>query len=394
MAGVTQQPPAGFGPETGPFDQAPGTQADQAPGSEADQTPAAEPAQPRRRRLAPSTITLVASLAVSLVCGAVLFALPVPYVLQTPGPTVDTLGKQGEVELIQVDQEPSHPITGQLRLTTVGAYGSDPGSLSVIQLVRGYFDPQDALVPYDLVYPRQSTSKQRDEQSAAEMASSQDTATVAAFEYLGLDVAIVVDKTATPAAAAVFKQGDRIVSIGGYPITGYTALRASMDNVEPGQTVEVVLDRSGTEVTVEIKTTADEATGRAMLGVSIRFEFPLSVKFGVENIGGPSAGTMFALGIIDKLGPTDLADGRIIAGTGTMAPDGKVGSIGGIRQKLVAAKRDGATVFLAPADNCKDVVGHVPDGLQVVKISTLADAVDALTALSSGKGSTLPTCTK
>ncbi|MDR0365529.1 MAG: PDZ domain-containing protein [Bifidobacteriaceae bacterium] len=391
---MTQQPPAGFGPETGPFDQAPGTQADQAPGSEADQTPAAEPAQPRRRRLAPSTITLVASLAVSLVCGAVLFALPVPYVLQTPGPTVDTLGKQGEVELIQVDQEPSHPITGQLRLTTVGAYGSDPGSLSVIQLVRGYFDPQDALVPYDLVYPRQSTSKQRDEQSAAEMASSQDTATVAAFEYLGLDVAIVVDKTATPAAAAVFKQGDRIVSIGGYPITGYTALRASMDNVEPGQTVEVVLDRSGTEVTVEIKTTADEATGRAMLGVSIRFEFPLSVKFGVENIGGPSAGTMFALGIIDKLGPTDLADGRIIAGTGTMAPDGKVGSIGGIRQKLVAAKRDGATVFLAPADNCKDVVGHVPDGLQVVKISTLADAVDALTALSSGKGSTLPTCTK
>jgi len=102
---------------------------------------------------------------------------------------------------------------------------------------------------------------------------------------------------------------------------------------------------------------------------------------------------MFALGIIDKLTPEDEANGQIVAGTGTMDISGEVGPIGGIQQKLVGARRDGATWFLAPAANCADVVGHVPAGLRVVRIATLHEAREAIIAIGAGTADSLPTCT-
>ncbi|MNW62441.1 Lon protease 1 [compost metagenome] len=117
------------------------------------------------------------------------------------------------------------------------------------------------------------------------------------------------------------------------------------------------------------------------------------MKIQIDDIGGPSAGTMFALGIIDQLTPEDEADGNVIAGTGTMSVEGNVGPIGGIQQKLYGAERDGATWFLAPESNCDEVVGNVPEGLNVVKIATLEDARDAMVAIGAGEGASLPTCT-
>ncbi len=101
---------------------------------------------------------------------------------------------------------------------------------------------------------------------------------------------------------------------------------------------------------------------------------------------------MFALGIIDKMTPEDEAGGKDIAGTGTIDVNGDVGPIGGIRQKLAGAHRDGATWFLAPSSNCNEVVGHVPDGLRVVKIETLHEAREAVTAIGAGEADDLPTC--
>jgi PDZ domain-containing protein len=119
---------------------------------------------------------------------------------------------------------------------------------------------------------------------------------------------------------------------------------------------------------------------------------PVDITISIDGIGGPSAGTMFALGIIDKMTKEDEADGVVIAGTGTMDVSGDVGAIGGIRQKLEGARRDGATWFLAPESNCDEVVGHVPDGLHVARIATLHEAREAMTAIGAGKGSTLATC--
>jgi PDZ domain-containing protein len=93
---------------------------------------------------------------------------------------------------------------------------------------------------------------------------------------------------------------------------------------------------------------------------------------------------MFAIGIIDKLTPGALTNGKIIAGTGTITPDGTVGDIGGIQQKLIGARDAGAVLFLAPQGNCQDVIGHIPEGLTVAAIETLEDAMEAIEAFNSG----------
>ena len=104
----------------------------------------------------------------------------------------------------------------------------------------------------------------------------------------------------------------------------------------------------------------------------------------MTGVGGPSAGTMFAIGIIDKLTPGALTEGKVIAGTGTISPDGKVGEIGGIQQKLIGARNAGAVLFLAPQSNCQDVIDHIPDGLTVASIATLSEAMTAINAFNTG----------
>lgn len=111
----------------------------------------------------------------------------------------------------------------------------------------------------------------------------------------------------------------------------------------------------------------------------------VKVKMHIDDIGGPSAGMMYALGILNKLTGVDLAGGKTIAGTGTIDNNGKVGAIGGIRLKMISAKRDGARWFLAPNSNCDEVVGNIPQGLNVVSVKTLDDAYKALEKIKAGK---------
>ena len=128
------------------------------------------------------------------------------------------------------------------------------------------------------------------------------------------------------------------------------------------------------------------------MGVDIaeQYKFPFTVSFSVGDIGGPSAGMMFALGIIDKLTPVNLTGGKFIAGTGEIEASGRVDAIGGIQQKMVGARDAGATVFLTPAANCPDTKGAVPAGLRLVKVSTLSQAVTYLEDLKSGQA--VPSC--
>jgi PDZ domain-containing protein len=119
----------------------------------------------------------------------------------------------------------------------------------------------------------------------------------------------------------------------------------------------------------------------------------LKVTLGAGDVGGPSAGMMFTLGIIDKVTAQNETGGKIIAGTGTIDDKGNVGAIGGINLKMLGALRDGATWFLAPADNCADVVGNIPNGLNVIKVSTLDEAYNDVVAIGQGKTSGFPQCT-
>ena len=229
------------------------------------------------------------------------------------------------------------------------------------------------------------------------MVSSQESASVAALGALGItvpaDLAVAGVRPQAP-AAKVFRYGDVIETVDGRRINSLGGLRAALARVRPGDVAEVGVVRGGEHQVLQARTTTDKDTGRTVLDVFVdqRFKLPFTVKIQIEDIGGPSAGQMFALGVIDKLTPGDLTGGRRIAGTGTIDAQGSIGPIGGIRQKMIGARRSGAEWFLAPAANCSEVVGHVPDGLRVVKTSTLTQSRTELATIAAGRTAGLSTC--
>lgn len=344
------------------------------------------------------------SLIIALIALVVLTFLPTPYVIQRPGPVYNTLGtaadKDGtQVPLIHVEGAESFKTDGSLDLTTVQVVGNRERTPSWFELALAWADSSKAVVPLDSVFPQGVTTEQRDEQNATLMVDSQHEATAAALGELGYDtgakVAVVEAVKGTP-AEGVLEADDIITAIDGKAVESAKQLRQKIQDAEGGA-VELTVQRAGEEKTVEITPEERTVDGKKtwVVGVTLRtdYDFPIDVTIQLDNVGGPSAGMMFALGIIDTLTPGELNGGKDVAGTGTIEADGTVGPIGGIRQKLYGARDAGADYFLAPESNCDDVVGHVPSGLTVVSTSTLEESVHALEVIADGGDvGALPTC--
>jgi len=191
-------------------------------------------------------------------------------------------------------------------------------------------------------------------------------------------------------AHSVLKVGDEILTVDGKPVTGQSDLSSLITSHPAGSVLQLTVLRAGQ--TLHLAVGSKDVDGAPVIGVQVQeeYKFPFSVKISVGPIGGPSAGMMFALGIIDKLTPMNLTGGKFIAGTGEITTSGQVLAIGGIQQKMVAARDAGATIFLTPASNCSDTAGAVPAGLKIVKVSTLTQAIDDLEAIKAGKP--VPSC--
>jgi PDZ domain-containing protein len=157
------------------------------------------------------------------------------------------------------------------------------------------------------------------------------------------------------------------------------------------------VERSGKDVTLTVGVVAspdDNVTPIIGILCGGEYVFPLTVDISLADVGGSSAGMMFALAIIDTITPGSLNGGENVAGTGEITPDGTVGPIGGIVQKAYGARDSGATWLLVPADNCDELAGRVPDGLREISVRTLDDSMAALAAISSGVNvESLPRCT-
>ncbi len=348
--------------------------------------------------------TLGISMLATFLLLAGLMVVPSPYVVKSPGPTRDTLGEVNAEKLINIDDE-TYESTGELRLTTVGVAGGPGYRVNFAQVLRGWLDKSRAVYPVETVYPKNVSQEEIDKASQAEMVSSQEEATYAALTQLGYDVPTEVkvqEVLQGSPLVGMLEQGDQMVTLNDAAITSYNQLLSTLDEIAPESQVTLGILRDGQQKSFTVKTLSNETkdasgkvTGKgSRLGVALKldFDFPVDVNIRIEDIGGPSAGTMFALGIIEKLTPGDQTNGHIIAGTGTIDTQGKVGAIGGIQQKMYGAVRDGAQFFLAPESNCDEVVGSVPDGLQVVKVSTLADAWTAVEKIGSDNAVNLPTC--
>ncbi len=351
-----------------------------------------EPTRPRDPRFRAMAVS--GGLAVALCAAAVL--LPAPYVLESPGPTFNTIGEVDGQPLIRVEGRESFPPTGELDLTTVFVNGGPNGAVNILDTFRAWADPSANVLPEQLVYPEGTTSTDVREQNAVAMTSSQESAIAAALAHEDIDFTeeLSVARLATDAAAdGILEEGDILRSVDGREIENITTLRSALNDAE-GAPATLAIIRDGAPMDVSV-TPRESSEGDYQLGIMLAstFDFPFDVTIQLDNVGGPSAGTMFALGIIDTLTEGDLTGGRHFAGTGTIDSAGVVGPIGGIAQKLVGARAGGADFFLAPAANCDEVVGNIPDGLTVVRVETLDDAVEAVETLGAGEDPAgLPAC--
>ncbi|QEO10884.1 PDZ domain-containing protein [Protaetiibacter larvae] len=357
-----------------------------------------EPQRGARTQLIGQALVFLAVLA------ALLLAIsPTPYVVERPGPVYDTLGTTqvdgDEVPVISIDGADTFPTEGRLDLLTVFLDGSRERPLDWFDVIAAWFNPQRALLPVDAVFPDGQTQEEADEQSTHDMQLSQQSAVAAALGELGIDFeqTVTIDSVSAGSPAdGVLEAGDEVLTVGGAQVGNDTQLRAAIQKAGIGNPLEFGIRRAGDARTVTVTPEARSATDPTpVVGIvpGLSFEFPFRVDIQLQDVGGPSAGMMFALGIYDKLTPGALPGGAHIAGTGTIDSAGAVGAIGGIRQKMFGARAAGAEWFLAPEANCDAVAGHVPDGLTVFAVSTLAEAIDVVSAIGSGAStSAFPSC--
>jgi PDZ domain-containing protein len=339
--------------------------------------------------------TLTLLLASLLALGLTLTAsvARVPYVALTPGPTYNTLGSidgtPGGTPVLEIDGRRTYPTDGHLDLTTVGVRQQ----LTLAQALQGWFERDLAVVPREVVFPAGRTDEQVDQENAEAMRASQSDAVLAAARQLGMRVAEVRVQEipeGSPAAGSL-QVGDVLLTVDGKAVRDAAELRERIGARQPGDVVRIGYERDGTRGQVEIVTGSSD--GRPVVGV-VTEERPVDLSFDVdinlEDVGGPSAGLMFALGILDMLGAESLTGGKYIAGTGEIRPDGRVGPIGGITQKLVAAQEKGADAFLVPEGNCDEASARPPEGLTLVRVGSLSEALAALEAVRTGAQP--PTC--
>ena len=334
------------------------------------------------------TRTLVVAGVLFLVLFVLAVLMPVPYVVLSPGPTLNTLGTDdsGRAIILIKGREPNK-FAGTLNLTTVDI---TTNKVTAFQALIGWLQHDRVVVPRSAIYPPGQSQEQVNQQDTAQFASSQDNATAAAFCELHYQKGFgVLGVDANAGAKDELKAFDELLSLDGTPVDSQQKLTAVLADRKPGQSVTVAFKRLGKPMTAAIKL-SEPGQGQkgARIGITVGEQCfaPFEVDLGLgDQIGGPSAGLMFALGIMDKVGPTDLTKGAYVAGTGEIQPDGKVLPIGGIQLKMIAAKRAGATIFLAPKDNCSDVRGATPKGLNVIRVDALHDAVQDLLAVQNGQ---------
>ncbi|WBQ07101.1 YlbL family protein [Kribbella sp. CA-293567] len=341
------------------------------------------------------TATLVTSIVVLVITLGLVTVFPVPFVSFSPGPVKNTLGESKGKPVIEITGHATFPTTGQLDLTTVSVTSPDR-ELTLPQAMRNWLDPHHDLFPRDIIYPPEQSADEVEQQNTAEMTGSQDSAVAAALQEAKVPYKPKVSTVSKGSPAdGKLKPGDIVLEIDGVVPSQVPQVGELVRKHKVGENVSFLITRGGKQQTVVLKTAATpgEET-RPMVGISIGVDSPVKVTVNLgQDIGGPSAGTAFALAIYDKLTDGDLLAGKHVAGTGSIDALGQVGAIGGIQQKIAGAKDDGATVFLVPGPNCEAALHAGVDGIRLVKITTLHEAVEALKALASGTGD-VPACTK
>ncbi|MBF6216147.1 PDZ domain-containing protein [Nocardia puris] len=329
-------------------------------------------------------LTLLAALVPVLVLGVIGTVVKVPFVALGPGPTFNTLGEVDGKAVVEVVGVEVDPTTGNLNMTTVAVRDG----LNLFEAFGLWLSGQHGLVPRAEVYPPGVPREEIDRSNQQEFKDSEGQAEVAALKFLDLPTVVLVREVGDEAPAKdILMPGDELISVDGAPIATPADLVQAVSTRAPDTQLTLVVRREGQERTETVTLGArpdDPAKGYLGVTPGEGARPPMEVTFNLADIGGPSAGLMFSLALIDKLSPGELDGGKFVAGTGTIDGEGKVGPIGGIQYKMAAAREAGAETFLVPAANCNEARQRTPDGLRLVKVENLDGAVQALNAINTG----------
>ncbi|HEX4705501.1 MAG TPA: PDZ domain-containing protein [Pseudonocardiaceae bacterium] len=346
----------------------------------------AEPEVTRSRRgFSRRTWTLAWSLVLVAALGLIGGFVQVPYVALGPGPTYDTLSSVSGTQVVGVSGTRTYQTSGQLRMVTVSLTDKVTlfGALG-LWITGGY-----ALAPREDYYSPGESEQQVEQQNVQEFKDSQSDAEVSALRYLHYPISVVAQEVVTGSPADQhITAGDKLITVNGRNVASAEDVQNALANTTPGQTVDIVV-RTGADAPRDLKiklgSNPDRKQGFLGINPASHGDIPFKITISLSNIGGPSAGLMFALAVVDKLTPLDVNGGMVVAGTGQIDDLGNVSPIGGIPFKLVAARDAGATVFLTPADNCSEAKTNIPNGLRLVKVTSLTSAIGELADLKAGR---------
>ena len=350
-------------------------------------------------------VAALIALTAVVVMTCALFLVPVPYGIFSPGPVCAPLQKPtaqcpaiGADALITVSPASAdHPTTSRIGATTVNVRNGEP---SIAEAIAAWFSADQAVVPREVVIPPGQDQKQVLQQGAVDMKNAQSSAVYVAEASLHLLTVTITSVRPGFPAASVLAAGDVVKKVNGAPIDSATALQLlSAANTDPTAVFTFTIERGGVTRDVAVTRTKDATQGASaplIFGIALHDDpgdLAVNVRLDPNAVGGPSAGLMLALSVYDRLTPGNLAGDVTVAGTGTIDDAGNVGPIGGIQQKMYAARHSfKASVFLAPAGDCSETKGAIPKGMRVVKVSTFTDALNAMTAIRAGNVASLPGC--
>jgi len=325
---------------------------------------------------------IVAVLMILLIFSVVAWSVSLPYVAWSPGPVPEV------ISLITVEGAPTYPVQGNLYMLTVSQQ-----DINAYELLAAWADPTVDVLDRAAVRPVGQSPEEYQRVAQHDMLESKNTAILVALNHLGYDVTYIGDGVevatileGTPADGAL-ELGDVITAIDGDRVSLARDAVTLITSHGIGDTITVTLDRGGQ--TLDVPITLVEHTqekGRPMVGFgavthNLTYDFPIQVDIDSTNIGGPSAGMMYSLAVIDLLTPDDITKGHRIAGTGTIGSDGTVGPIGGIRQKAEGAEAAGAEYILVPEANYDEALTADVGDVQIVPVQTIDDALEFLAGL-------------
>ena len=319
-----------------------------------------------------------------VVFGVLMAAVPVPYVALGPGPTFDTLGDFDGKPVVAIEGTAVKPTSGHLNMTTV----SQRDGLTLGQALAFWASGNDQLIPRDLVFPPEKSRDDIQKSQDADFQRSEDNAEYAALNYLKFPKAVTVEKVTDPGpSVGKLQLGDALDAVNGTKTPTIESFTSLLKATKPGQEITIDYRRKNSPPgTARITLGRNDDRDYGYLGVAVQEApwAPFVVDFNLANVGGPSAGLMFSLAVVDKLSTGDINGAKFVAGTGTIGPDGNVGPIGGISHKMPSAQEAGATVFLVPADNCDEARTVPGNSMELIKAETLKQTVEALATLTSG----------